>query len=72
MRNIEKLLEKVNAIPHLPLKFSYDAKRIEQEIRECPFPLMPYHATMQDNHDHLKTNRVYSSSLKNHSPVDFI
>lgn len=55
MRNIENLLKKVNSIPHLPLKFSYDAEKIEQEIRDCPFPLMPYLATMQNNHDHLKS-----------------
>lgn len=54
MRNIKTLCERLRNIPHLPLTFSYNAKRIEQEIAECPFPLMEYHATMQDNHDHLK------------------
>ena len=55
MRNIEKLVEQVNRIPHLPLNFTYDAARIEQEIRECPFPLMPYAATMQENHGNEKS-----------------
>jgi hypothetical protein len=54
MRNIKQLCEKLRNIPHLPIPFEYDAKRIEQEIKDCPFPLMDYHATMQDNHEHLK------------------
>ena len=53
-KNINDLLKKINQIPHLPLKFSYDAKRIEQEIKNCPYPLMPYLATMQDNHKHIE------------------
>lgn len=52
MRDIEQLVKQVNRIPHLPLKFSYDAERILQEIKDCPFPLMPYEATMQENHGH--------------------
>jgi hypothetical protein len=55
MRNIAQLVEQVNKIPHLPLNFKYDAARIENEIRECPFPLMPYSATMQENHGHSKS-----------------
>ena len=55
MRNIETLLKQVNKIPHLPLNFNYDAEKIEQEIRACPFPLMPYSATMQENHGHEKS-----------------
>lgn len=54
MRDVKQLCEKLRNIPHLPIPFKYDAKKIEQEIKECPFPLMDYHATMQDNHDHLK------------------
>lgn len=55
MRNIEQLLKQVNRIPHLPLNFSYDAGKLEREVRECPFPLMPYEATMQENHGHEKS-----------------
>jgi len=55
MRNIAQLVDQVNRIPHLPLNFKYDAERIEHEIRECPFPLMPYSATMQENHGHSKS-----------------
>jgi len=54
MRNIQQLLEQVNRIPHLPLDFKYDAKRIETEIREMPYPLIAYNATMQQNHEHSK------------------
>lgn len=52
MRDIKSLTEVVNKIPHLPLTIKYDAKKIESEIRQCPFPLMPYYATMQENHGH--------------------
>jgi hypothetical protein len=44
---MNKLLEKVKTIPHLPLPFSFDAKRIEDEIRAMPFPLMSYNANIQ-------------------------
>jgi len=54
MRNIQQLLKEVNRIPHLSLNFKYDAKRIEQEIRAMPYPLIEYNATMQDNHEHVK------------------
>ena len=57
MDKIKTLVEKLNRIPHLPIPaFQYDAKRIEEEIRSCPFPLMPYHATMQENHGHDKSS----------------
>jgi hypothetical protein len=57
MDKIKTLVDKVNRIPHLPVpSFKYDAKRIEEEIRSCPFPLMPYHATMQENHGHDKSS----------------
>jgi hypothetical protein len=56
MRDAIKLAKIVNSIPHLPLhQFKYDAKRIEQEIKECVFPLMPYTATMQSTHGHTKS-----------------
>lgn len=55
MRDPVKLAEQVRNIPHLPLQFSYDAGKILKEIRECPFPLMPYEATMQSNHGHTKS-----------------
>jgi hypothetical protein len=57
MDKIKSLVERLNRIPHLPIPaFQYDAKRIEEEIRSCPFPLMPYHATMQENHGHNKSS----------------
>jgi hypothetical protein len=55
MRNPLKLAELVRDIPHLPLLFQYDPKRIEEEVRNCPFPLFPYEATMQSNHGHDKS-----------------
>lgn len=54
MRNINTLCKQLRNIPHLPLLFSYDAEKIQQEIKECPFPLIEYRATMQDNHKHLE------------------
>lgn len=66
MRDITKLCERLRNIPHLPLLSSYDYKRIEQEIRDCPFPLMEYHATMQDNHKHLE-NKWTNLALYSHN-----
>ena len=54
MKNIQQLLKQVNRIPHLPLMVRYHPDRIEKEIRECPYPLIHYNATMQDNHAHVK------------------
>jgi len=47
-----ELLEKVKTIPHLPLSFSFDAKRMEDEIRAMPFPLMSYNANIQKGYNH--------------------
>lgn len=66
MRDVQRLTDAVRNIPHLPLLFKYDAKRIEQEIRNCPFPLMPYEATMQENHGHSKS-RWDNLSLYSHN-----
>jgi len=49
---MNELLEKVKNIPHLPLSFSFDAKRIEDEIRAMPFPLMSYNANIQKGYNH--------------------
>ena len=49
---MNELLEKVKTIPHLPLLFSFDAKRIENEIRAMPFPLMSYNANIQKGYNH--------------------
>jgi hypothetical protein len=49
---MNELLEKVKTIPHLPLPFSFDAKRIEDEIRAMPFPLMSYNANIQKGYNH--------------------
>ena len=46
------LLEKVKTIPHLPLSFVFDAKRMEDEIRAMPFPLMSYNANIQKGYNH--------------------
>lgn len=57
MDKIKALVNRVNTIPHLYVpSFKYDAKRIEEEIRSCVFPLMPYYATMQENHGHDKSS----------------
>ena len=69
MRDIKKLTEDVRNIPHLPLLFSYDAKRIEDEIRNCPFPLMPYEATMQSNHGHNKSKWNNLSLYSNNGEI---
>ena len=49
---MNELLEKIKTIPHLPLPFSFDAKRIENEIRAMPFPLMSYNANIQKGYNH--------------------
>jgi hypothetical protein len=49
---MNELLEKVKTIPHLPLSFSFDAKRMEDEIRAMPFPLMSYNANIQKGYNH--------------------
>jgi len=49
---MKTLLEKVKSIPHLPLLFEYDYKRIEQEIRGLPYPLMQYSPTSQEKHNY--------------------
>ena len=49
---MNELLEKLKGIPHLPLSFSFDAKRIEDEIRAMPFPLMSYNANIQKGYNH--------------------
>jgi len=49
---MNELLEKVKSIPHLPLLFSFDAKRMEDEIRAMPFPLMSYNANIQKGYNH--------------------
>lgn len=49
---MNELLEKVKTIPHLPLPFLFDAKRIENEIREMPFPLISYNANIQKGYNH--------------------
>jgi len=36
----------------LPLLFEYDYKRIEQEIRGLPYPLMQYSPTSQEKHNY--------------------
>lgn len=53
--NIKALVTKLNSIPHLPLQYSYDAKKIEDEIRTMPLELHDYEATMQANHEHVVT-----------------
>jgi len=49
---MNELLEKLKTIPHLPLPFTFDAKRIEDEIRAMPFPLMSYNANIQKSYNH--------------------
>jgi hypothetical protein len=49
---MNELLQKLKTIPHLPLPFSFDAKRIEDEIRAMPFPLMSYNANIQKGYNH--------------------
>jgi len=49
---MKTLLEKVKSIPHLPLLFEYDYKRIEEEIRAMPYPLMQYSPTSQEKHNY--------------------
>jgi hypothetical protein len=49
---MKTLLEKVKSIPHLPLLFKYDYKRIEEEIRAMPYPLMQYSPTSQEKHNY--------------------
>lgn len=49
---MKTLLEKIKSIPHLPLLFEYDYKRIEKEIREMPYPLMQYSPTSQEKHNY--------------------
>jgi hypothetical protein len=49
---MNELLEKIKTIPHLPLVFSFDAKRMEDEIRAMPFPLMSYNANIQKGYNH--------------------
>ena len=46
------LLEKVKSIPHLPLPFNFDYKRMEEEIRAMPYPLIHYTANIQTNYKH--------------------
>jgi hypothetical protein len=62
MRDPIELAKKINTIPHLDIPIKYDAKRIEEEIYNCPYPLMPYDATMQENHKH-KKNKWNNLSL---------
>jgi hypothetical protein len=50
---MNELLKKIKTIPHLPLPFSFDAKRIEDEIRAMPFPLMSYNANIQKGYNHI-------------------
>lgn len=52
---IKSLVSKLNTIPHLPLLYNYDAKKIEDEIRSMPLELHDYEATMQSNHEHIVT-----------------
>jgi hypothetical protein len=49
---MNELLEKVKTIPHLPLSFVFDAKRMEDEIIAMPFPLMSYNANIQKGYNH--------------------
>jgi hypothetical protein len=49
---MKTLLEKIKSIPHLPLLFEYDYKRIEEEIRAMPYPLMQYSPTSQEKHNY--------------------
>lgn len=49
---MKTLLEKVKSIPHLPLLFKYDYKKIENEIRGLPYPLMQYSPTSQEKHNY--------------------
>lgn len=69
MRDVSKLTKTVNRIPHLPLCFKYDPERIRKEIEECPFPLMPYTATMQDTHGHINSKWDNLSLYSNNGEI---
>jgi hypothetical protein len=49
---MKTLLDKIKSKPHLPLLFEYDYKRIEEEIRAMPYPLMQYSPTSQEKHNY--------------------
>jgi hypothetical protein len=55
VRNVSSLAKKLNSIPHLPIPVSYDAKKIEAEIRTMPIKLEGYQSTLQSNHSEVSS-----------------